>query len=62
MVVDLSLLGEFGSQVQREHDRKVGILDRDLCRSLLGYQAGSLRSTGKVNIERGGAGQHNGTE
>ena len=31
MIVDPSMLGEFGSQVWRE--RKVGILDGDLCRS-----------------------------
>ena len=32
MIVDPSVLGEFGGQVRRE--RKVGILDGDLCRSL----------------------------
>ena len=49
MIVDPSVLGEFGSQVRREHVRKVGILDGDLCRSLLGDQASSLRSTGWVD-------------
>ena len=58
VIVDPGVLGEFGSQVRRE--RKVGILDGDLCRSLLGYQAGYLRSM--VNIEQGGAERRNGTE
>ena len=60
MIVDPSVLGEFGSQVRRE--REVGILDGDLRRSLLDYQAVYLRSTGRVNIERGGAGRRNGTD
>ena len=46
MIVDPSVLGEFGRQVQREHVREVSILGGDLCRSLFGYQAGYLRSTG----------------
>ena len=62
MIVDPSVLGEFGSQVRREHVREVGILDGDLCRSLLGDQAGYLRSTGRVNIVRGGAELRNGTD
>ena len=53
MIVDPSVLGEFGNQVLKE--REVGILNGDLCRSLLGYQAVYLRSTRRVNIERGGA-------
>ena len=57
VIIDPGVFREFGSQVQRE--REVDILDEDLCRSLLGYQAGYLRST--VNIEWGGAAQHNGT-
>ena len=74
MIVDPSVLGEFGSLVRRE--RKVGILDGDLCRSLFGYQAGYLRSDvnylglhpGQAlqlqtsNIKRGGAGGRNGTD
>ena len=60
MIVGLSVLGEFGNQVRRE--REVGILDGDLRRSLLDYQAVYLRSTGRVNIERGGAGRRNGTD
>ena len=43
MIIDLNVLGEFGSQVRRE--RKVGILDGDLCRSLFRYQAGYIGST-----------------
>ena len=60
MIVGLSVLGEFGNQVWRE--REVGILDEDLRRSLLNYQAVYLGFTGRVNIERGGAGRHNGTD
>ena len=52
----------FGSQVWREHVCKFNILVGDLCKSFLGYQAGYLRSTGRVNIERGEVGQCNGIE
>ena len=48
MIVDPSVLGEFGNQVLRE--REVGILDGDLRRSLLDDQASYLRSTGRVDI------------
>ena len=48
MIIDPSVLREFGSQVLRE--REVGILDGDLRRSLPGDQASYLRSTGKVDI------------
>ena len=48
MIVDPGVLGEFGNQVWGE--RKVGILDEDLCSSLLGDQASYLRSTGRVDI------------
>ena len=48
IVVDPSVLGEFGSQVRRE--REVGILDGDLCRSLLSNQASYLKSMGRVSI------------
>ena len=44
MIIDPSALGEFGNQVRREHVHEVGILDGVLCRSLLGYQVGYLRS------------------
>ena len=56
MIVDPSVVGEFGSQVRREHIRKVGVLDEDLCRSLFGDQASYLRPMGRVDIciERGG--------
>ena len=52
MIVDPSVVGEFGSQVRRKHVYEVGILDGDLCKSLFSYQAGYLRSTGRMNIER----------
>ena len=48
MIVDPSVLGKFGRQVLRE--RKVGILNGDLCRSLCDNQASYLRSTGRVDI------------
>ena len=55
MVIDPSVLGEFESQVRRE--RKVGILDGNLCRGLLGNQAGYLRP-----VKRGGAERRIGTD
>ena len=48
MIVNPSMLREFGSQVLRE--RKVGILDGDPRRSLFCNQASYLKSTGWVNI------------
>ena len=42
MIVDPSVLGEFGSEVRRKYIHEVDILDGDFCRSLLGYQAGYL--------------------
>ena len=55
MIVNPSVLGEFGSQVRKERVREVSILGGDLRRSLFGYQAGYLRSTGWMDIciERG---------
>ena len=53
MVVDPGVLGEFGRQVWREYIREFGILVGDLCGSLLGNQAGYLRSPGRMNIKRG---------
>ena len=57
MVVDSGVLGELGRQVRRENVREVRILGGDLCRSLLGNQAGYLRPPKRVDIEgreRGG--------
>ena len=51
MIVDLGLLGKLGCQVQRENIRKVQILGGDLCRCLLGNQAGYLRLPRRVDIE-----------
>ena len=62
MIVDPSVLGEFGSQVRREHVREVDILVGDLCRSLFDYQAGYLRLPQRVDVERGGAGRRIGTD
>ena len=59
MIVDPSMLGEFGSQVWRK--RKVSILDKNLNRSLFGYHAIYLKSTGRVIIEREDIRQCNGT-
>ena len=50
MIVDPSVVGEFGSQVRKKHVRKVGVLDGDLYKSFLGNQASYLRSMGRVDI------------
>ena len=39
VLVNPGVLGEFGRQVRREYVHKVGILDGDLCRSLLGLSS-----------------------
>ena len=51
MIVDSSVLGELGRQVWRKNVRKVRILGGDLCRSLLGNQAGYLRPPERVDIK-----------
>ena len=55
MIIDLSTLEEFESQVRREC--KVVIFDADLCRSLFGYHASYW-----VDIKWGRAGQRIKTE
>ena len=62
MIVDPSIFGRFGSQVQRKHVRKVDILDKNLCKSLFSYQAVYLKSKRRMNIKRKGVGQHNGID
>ena len=62
LIVDSSVLEEFGHQARREHIRKVGILGGGVCRSLLANQAGYLRLPQRVDVKRGRAGRRIGTD
>ena len=51
MIVNSSVFGELGSQVRRENICEVRIFGGDLCRGLLGNQAGYLRLPEMVDFE-----------
>ena len=43
MIVDSSMPGDFESQFQKKHVRKVGIFDKNFCKSLFNNEVSYLR-------------------